>query len=212
MPSQIQVSAILLVASVVWGAALMASGTPVGAAFFKPLSTVSGALVLALSAFDVWLWRVPALQGWFVRRPFLWGTWRAEFRSNWVDPTTGERIPPKVGYMLVRQTYRKIRLRLMTDESTSELLVDDLVVDPDGTFRVFAVYRNESKLEVRERSPIHYGALALTVQGSPVQALVGFYWTDRNTRGDIEITGRVESYYDSFSEAHRMLTTESAQT
>jgi hypothetical protein len=36
MPSQIQVSALLLVASVVWGVALMASGTPVGAAFFKP--------------------------------------------------------------------------------------------------------------------------------------------------------------------------------
>jgi len=66
---------------------------------------------------------------------------------------------------------------------------------------VFAVYRNESKLEVRDRSPIHYGALALTVQGTPAQSLVGFYWTDRNTRGDIELNGRVEGYYDSYAEA-----------
>jgi hypothetical protein len=205
VPSQIQVSALLLVASVVWGVALLASGTPVGAAFFKPLSTVSGALVLALSAFDLWLWRVPVLQGWFVRRPYLWGTWRVVFRSNWVDPTTGQVISPRIGYMLVRQTFSSIRMRLMTDESTSELLVDDIVIDPDGTFRVFAVYRNESKLEVRERSPIHYGALALTVQGSPAQALVGFYWTDRNTRGDIELTKRVEAYHDSYTEARRVL-------
>jgi len=107
--------------------------------------------------------------------------------------------------MLVRQTYSRIAMRLMTDESTSELLVDNIAVDADGTFRVFAVYRNESKIEVRDRSPIHYGALALTVQGSPAESLVGFYWTDRNTRGDIELTGRVTGYYDSYAQAKKVV-------
>lgn len=201
MPSRIHVSALLLFASTVWGLMLIAGGVALPPGAFGPFSVVVGALVFALSIFDVWLWRVPVLQGWFVRRPVLHGTWRVTFHSDWIDPATQQRIAPKVGYMAVRQTYTSLSMKLMTDESTSSLVAEGLSVLPDGTFKVFAVYRNESRIAVRDRSPIHYGAFALDVQGSPAARMEGAYWTDRNTRGDMVLSDRRKQVVDSYTEA-----------
>lgn len=105
MFQRIHVSAMLLFAAAVWGVALMLSGLPSTGEYLRPFSVVVGSLVVALSLFDLWLWRVPVLRGWFVRRPHLWGTWRVTFQSSWVDPATGTPIGPRNGYMVVRQTY-----------------------------------------------------------------------------------------------------------
>ena len=75
----------------------------------------------------------------------------------------------------------------------------------DGTYRLAAVYRNEPKLSVRDRSPIHYGAFVLDVQGDPAKDLVGHYWTDRNTRGEVRTLARHGSIASSFKEARTLL-------
>jgi len=201
MPSRIHVSALLLFASTVWGLTLMAGGISLPTGAFGPFSIVVGTLVFALSVFDLWLWRVPILQGWFVKRPALYGTWKVTFHSDWVDSATQQRIAPKVGYMAVRQTYSSLSMRLMTEESTSSLVAEGVSLMPDGTFKVFAVYRNESRIAVRDRSPIHYGAFALDVQGTPVGRMEGAYWTDRNTRGDMVLSDRRTQMFDSYSDA-----------
>jgi SMODS-associating 2TM, beta-strand rich effector domain len=193
MPSDIQVNALVLAVAALWGLLLVLQGLVVDAAWFKPFSTVVGAVVLLLAAFDNWLWRVPALQGWFVKRPHLWGTWRVTLKSTWTDPATGQEVAPITGFMLVRQTYSTVTMTLFTAESSSVFVADELALDTDGRFAVFAVYRNEPKAAVRHRSPIHYGAMKLVVQGSDPSAMTtieGVYWTDRLTRGDIVMTER----------------------
>lgn len=195
---RIHLSAFLLALAAVWGVLLMLQGIAVTPEFLKPLSPVVGFGLLLLTAFDLWLWRVPVLHGWFVKRPRLWGTWKVTFQSNWIDRATKKGVGPIEGFMVVRQTYSRISMRMMTAESTSQLLVDDLVLSADGTFRIFAVYQNEPKIAVRDRSPVHYGGLALTVQGSPATSMEGFYWTDRCTRGDIVLKDRRKEAYDSY--------------
>jgi hypothetical protein len=202
MPSRVHVSALVLFATTVWGVVLITWGVTIPAGAFGPFSIVVGALVIALSVFDLWLWRVPILQGWFVKRPVLQGTWRVAFKSEWVDPITHQRIAPKVGYMAVRQTFSSLSMRLMTDESTSSLVAEGIALAPDGTFKVFAVYRNESRIAVRDRSPIHYGAFALDVHGTPAASMEGVYWTDRNTRGDMVLSERRKRVVDNYSDAH----------
>ena len=174
MIPRIHLSTILLLAAFIWGVLLMvAGGVAVSISWLRYLSTVTGALLFLLGAFDVWLWRLPFLQGWFVRRPSIGGTWRTVVRSNWIDPSTGERIEPVEGYMAIRQTYSSLSLRLMTSESASELIGSEIVSFPDGTFRITGVYRNEPKQLIRDRSPIHNGAILLTVIGRPATALKG---------------------------------------
>lgn len=201
MPTRLHVSALLGFVALAWAAGLVVSGFNVPLAFLGPFNMVTGMTVAALALFDNWLWRVPALQGWFVKRPNLNGTWRVQFQSDWVDPATGRGVPPKTAYMVVRQTFSTLSMRLMTDESVSALVAEGIVLSPEGTFKVFAVYRNESKIQVRDRSPIHYGAFVLDVQDVPIEQLAGFYWTDRKTRGDMTLADRRPEQCGSFESA-----------
>jgi hypothetical protein len=106
--------------------------------------------------------------------------------------------------MVIRQTFTTLSMRLMTAESTSSLVAEGMNVSPEGTFKVFAVYRNEPRIQVRDRSPIHYGSFVLDVQGSPADTLEGFYWTDRKTRGDLVLADRRDDRCGSFESARKL--------
>lgn len=58
---------------------------------------------------------------------------------------------------------------------------------------------------MRDRSPIHYGAIVLDVQGDPVKDLVGYYWTERSTRGELRSLARHVTIASSFDEARLLL-------
>lgn len=163
-----------------------------------------------LVAFDLWAWRLRFLHGWFVPRPDLRGTWRVELQSDWKDPATDEGIGPIVAYLVVRQTFSMLSVRMLTAESASELVAAEINKASDGTYRLAAVYRNEPNLSVRARSPIHYGAIVLDVQGDPVKDLAGYYWTDRNSRGELRTLARNDSIAASFKEAQNLLPAGSA--
>ena len=203
MISKTHLSTILFLAAMAWGILLVITGVTVSISWLKYLSTVTGILLLLLGAFDLWLWRLPFLQGWFVKHPVIRGTWRVVMRSNWVDPSTGKVIEPIVGFMVVRQNYSSLSLRLLTSWSSSELIGAAIVSNSDGTASITGVYRNEPRQSIRQRSPIHYGALLLHVIGSPVTGLTGHYWTDRNTAGEIELSNRRSEIYHSFETAEQ---------
>jgi hypothetical protein len=205
MLSRLHLSAILLVAAAIWGGLLLYQGVAVEGSWFHPFSGVVGALVLLLAAFDLWAWRLRILHGWFVPRPDLRGTWRVELQSNWKDPTTDKVVGPIVAYLVVRQTFSTLSVRMLTAESSSELIAAEINKATDGTYRLVAVYRNEPKLSVRDRSPIHHGAIVLDVQGDPVNELAGYYWTDRNSRGELRTLARHDAIAGSFKEAIALL-------
>ena len=204
MIERLHLSAIILTAAVVWGVLLLLQGVPVSPSWFQPFSKVVGALMILLAAFDLWLWRLPFLQGWMVKRPNLSGTWRAEVRSEWVDPDTGQRKVPIAGFMVIRQTFSTLSLCQITAESRSELLGAEIVRGGDGTYQVFGVYRNEPRLSVRHRSEIHYGALELRVAGSPPERIEGHYWTDRDTAGELSLSDRMSKHAHDMTSAQRL--------
>jgi hypothetical protein len=45
----------------------------------------------------------------------------------------------------------------------------------------------------------------LDVQGDPAKDLIGHYWTDRNTRGEVHTLARHGSIASSFKEARTLL-------
>lgn len=204
MIERLHLSVVLLVASVIWGILLIINGVAVDVSWLHHLSTVTGILLLLLAAFDIYLWRLAILHPWFVKRPVVDGTWRAEIRSSWKDPETKNQIDPVNGFMVIRQTFSKLSLRLITAESRSELLGAEIVRADDGTYRISGVYRNEPRISVRHRSQIHYGALTLQVSGTPVTQLEGHYWTDRNTTGEIFLSERRGEHVDNVDIARRL--------
>lgn len=204
MLNRLQVSALVVVFASLWGLSLFLQGFDVGPELLKPFQQVVGALVILLAAFEHLLWKVPVINGWLVKRPNIGGTWKATFQTSWKHPDTGVIPGPITAFMVVRQTFSDVNMTLLTKESSSHFVADELSIGPDGQFAVHGVYLNEPKASVRHRSPVHYGALKLSLQGSPVKTMEGVYWTDRLTRGDLRLEERrsrtVNSYEDGAKE------------
>ena len=198
--------------AVIWAVLLTLNDVNVQAALVKPFSGVVTGAVLALLIFDLFLWRIRWLQGWLVHRPDLRGTWKVELRSDWRDPAGGDPRGPIAAFLCVRQSYSKLSMRLLTAESSSELAGSEIVQAADGTFQIAAVYRNEPRLIVREKNPIHYGAILLVVRGTPPDSLSGHYWTDRKTRGEIVSLAQHRKLFDGFEEAARAFPSDTPRT
>lgn len=184
----------------IWAIVLLATGQHLSMGWLRPLSTVTSAVLLLGMAFELWLWKLPLLHGWFVKRPVIEGTWRAQLRSNWKD-ASGAAIPPIEGYVVIRQTLLNLSLRLMTKESASHLVGTEIVCALDGLYCVSGVYRNEPRYQDRTHSQIHFGALWLRVIDTPTQMLEGHYWTDRNTAGEMQLTEKRREKFQDFESA-----------
>ncbi len=195
------VKAIIYTAVAIWAVVLLVSGQKLSSDLLRPLSTVTSLVVLLSIAFELWLWKLPLVHDWLVKRPVIEGTWRAELRSNWKDPS-GVTIAPVEGFVVIRQTFLNLSLRLLTKESSSHLLGTEIVCSVDGLYCVSGVYRNEPRYEDRSHSPIHYGAVWLQVINMPTQMLQGHYWTDRNTAGEMRLTERQKKKFQDFQSAH----------
>jgi hypothetical protein len=200
MKPETAVKAILYVAVAAWAVVLFASGQQMSSDALRPLSTVTTVVVFAVMAFDLWLWKWRVFHGWLVKRPVIDGTWKAELRTNWV-PAAGGEVPPIEAYVVVRQTLSNLSIRLMTAESSSTLVGNEIVCAADGLYCVSGVYRNEPRLQFRERSPIHYGAVWLEVITTPSEAMQGQYWTDRNTAGQMSLSQHQSVKFQDFKAA-----------
>jgi hypothetical protein len=164
---------------------------------------VSAASLLFV-AFDWYLWRAPVISR-FVKRPFVGGTWRGRLESHWIDPATGQRVAPDPEvYLIVRQTFWTTSVRLLTRESRSHSIVASIDDNRDGTFALCAIYRNTPRAAVRQRSPIHHGAVMLDISGDPPDCLEGFYWTDRTTMGELDLRLRFKKHVNDYSNAQRL--------
>jgi hypothetical protein len=199
--SKIHLSVLVWAIAGLWVLSLALDGTQVSTGLFKPCSTVVTVLGLLLLAFDKWLWRFRLLHPWFVDRPYIRGTWKGQLTSQWVDPKTNQPLGPIEVYLVVRQTFSSIHLRLITRQSSSESLANNIPKEPDGVYTIASIYRNTPKIPNRVISEIHHGGVILQVLGDPVHALEGHYWTDRGTLGELRFVEKSETLYFDFDSA-----------
>src|SRR3989339_620080 len=157
--SRLHITVFLGLAVITWGLVLLVSGTPVGKEHIAPFSVVVSILVFLGLAFEQILWRQPWLHGWFVKRPDLRGTWRVELKSGWTDPQTVEETVLIICYMGVEQTLSKLQMHLMTLESESWLIAENIRLSPCGKgYQVAGIYTNKPQMHLRgDRSEIHQG-------------------------------------------------------
>jgi hypothetical protein len=170
------------------------------------LDYYSLAVLVATVVFFLWdkfLWRRGLPQRMGLAPRDVSGTWRGTLASFWEDPSTGERIPPKTAYLVVRQTARTVSAVLLTDESKSASSLAT-VGGPEGIASLDYMYTNWPRGRVDHRSRAHRGSASLSVTGLPVTRLQGEYWTDRNTRGELDFASRRTEKADDFDEAGRL--------
>lgn len=80
-----------------------------------------------------------------------------------------------------------------------------------GAFWLEAVGHSQASLKETASPDLHWFWWLLVCLQVPFRKqgpsrLEGHYWTDRNTRGSMELTGRVREYYESYQDAHKFFT------
>lgn len=200
-PSRIFVQALVLVVAGVYLVSYLIRGLPTSE-LFAPIGAAGAAASLFVLAFDHFLWRIPRIGRKLSKRPDMRGTWRGRLASNWKNPDTGQRIDPDPEvYLVVRQTFWSVTANLITKESKSCSTTATIEDDGCGQYQFVAQYRNTPRASVRDRSEVHHGSFKLDIGGEPVDRLEGYYWTDRNTMGELEFDRRSGKAVDSFSHA-----------
>jgi hypothetical protein len=135
--------------------------------------------------FDRWAWRQPGICR-LTSRPVLHGSWHGEIASNWIDPTTKKRIDPDADvFLVIRQRFWSVSVRLLTNESSSSSLSAELTASNDGVCQLLYIYVNHPRAEVGHRSKPHYGAVVLTAPRNRNDGIEGQYFTGRQTTGDM---------------------------
>ena len=191
LSARASISALLIIASVVWAASLWALGVELIWKHAIPYSLTLTTVTSTWWFFDKHLWKFwPGRL--LVRRVDISGTWYVELQSTYL-------VEPVVGYAAIRQTLTTLSIRLMTEQSESYLIANSFNVHDDGTTNIYGVYQSDPIIHRRSRvSEIHYGSFKYKVVDRPVSELEGHYWTDRNTNGSVRLSCRKRKYYDSF--------------
>jgi hypothetical protein len=163
----------------------------------------SAAVIVAILVFAVWeywLWRQPFMQG-LPRVPRrIDGTWAGTLTSLWTDPATDRRPDVKRVFLVARQTASRVTVVLLTEESTSRSSIARLSRDEMGLSLAY-MYSNRPESRVEHRSTMHNGSAFVEISGSPASQIRGRYWTDRYTRGELDLPERRMRAAASFREA-----------
>jgi hypothetical protein len=137
--------------------------------------------------------------------PDVRGTWKAELNSFWIDPKTGKQRGKIEVYLVFRQTFSSLDIRLFSAESSSVSLSASVVTDGEGVHTVATTYRNEPSLAHLPHSPISQGGMFLNVRGEKVvKQIDGKYWTDRQSMGEIKMTERSPKIAGGFDDARSL--------
>lgn len=170
---------------------------------FYTLSVILAIIGALVWIFYRWAWAWPGF-GHVFKRPDLRGTWAGVIRSEWINPATGQKIGPIDSYLVIRQSFGAIHIRLLSAESSSITQTAALTRESDGAITLNGAYRNDPKNSIRGRSAIHHGGLVLRVGGPPPVSMSGHYWTDRNTKGELEFRLLDRRCTDDFKTAQDM--------
>ena len=196
------VSALLIIAIVVWGGFLWVLGIELTWEHAQPYSLTLAAITSCLWLFDRYIWRIWPVHK-FVKRPDLNGTWRVSLQSSYKAPGSEEPVAAVDGFAVIRQTFSSMSIRLMTEQAESFLVASSFDIQTDGTTFVYGAYQSDPSIHLRSGiSEIHYGSFRYKVIGRPPTQLSGHYWTDRNTNGSITLADRRYAYFDGYKEAH----------
>lgn len=156
--------------------------------FFSLAPKVVSIDLLFIAIFVKWGWKIKIFRDWLVPFPDLNGSWIGFLYSDWKNPSTGEKPPPIPVMLTVNQSFFHVSCVMRTGEMESSSYSEGFSIDPDRQIKSVAYsYTSKPRLSLNERSIPHDGTAVLQIIEIPKQKLVGRYWTERLTKGEIKL-------------------------
>lgn len=183
--------AITVVSAMAWFILAWISGVDLSAAkdFFGLIPKVVTIDLMAIFIFTQWGWKLKCFRTWLVPFPNLHGSWTGSIYSDWVNPETGEPVPPIPVMLTVNQTFSHISCMMHTGEMKSYSVAEGFNIDREKQIKQLAyIYTSKPRITLNQRSLPHDGAMVFDIIESPACKLTGRYWTERKTKGEIILT------------------------
>ena len=134
------------------------------------------------------------------------GLWKGTIESTWINPGTGTRVGPIEATFSVVQNDVDLSCTMRTLEMTSYSQRENLTFDKRLNEVILNYqYFSYPITSVRDRSPIHQGTMNFVLEVGMNRRLVGSYYTDRNTQGEIElnfISKNIQANQKEFTKDH----------
>ena len=131
-----------------------------------------GVAAIIMVCYEKWIWRVDPL----VKIPYIAGKYKGSIKS-----TYNQEI--KEASLIIKQSLLSVEVTLNTDESESRSIsgsVEEVLGKPELIY----TYLNEPTVKAKDKSSIHHGTATFII--SDKRHLIGQYYTDRNTAGDMD--------------------------
>ena len=205
MISRLTASLIVAVVVAVFAIGIWMAGDVPRTAWLRFYSMAVLGVMAVLAVWEHLLWRLPSIQKMPKVPRDIRGTWRGFLMSTWTG-ANGTQVPPKHAYLVARQTASTVSVVLLTDESGSESTLARVTTD-SAFVSLDYMYLNEPDEHVRDRSKMHHGSASLVVSGSPATRIRGGYWTNRDTRGELDFTVRIPTLVEDYKDAVRAFET-----
>lgn len=151
------------------------------------LMTTSGVIVyFGRIIYFKWFWKMKPF--YFAHKtPVLAGEWTGKLVSDYRQKETVKPIEKDIKVIINQPNISEVFVKQITDESYSKSYADSIEVDEHNDVLLTYSYLNEPNADVRHRSEISFGSVRLTMDTKDSDKLKGNYWTDRKTRGRIEL-------------------------
>lgn len=154
--------------------------------FFGLVPKVVSIDLLVIAVFAKWGWKLKVFRGWLVPFPNLNGSWVGLIYSDSKNPETGEKPSPIPVMLTVNQSFFHVSYMMRTSEMESYSYSEGFLIDPDRQIKNIAYsYTSKPRLSLNERSTTHDGTAVFQIIEKPKQKLVGRFWTERLTKGEI---------------------------
>ncbi|MDK9850632.1 Cap15 family cyclic dinucleotide receptor domain-containing protein [Staphylococcus equorum] len=151
-------------------------------------STSGLVILLKKMLFEKYLFKnFPFLfNGWLTYIPYLEGEWNVEICSEYIDPEINEKIKPINKTANIKHDFNDIKISVDTDKSYSNSFVTSVQKDNANNYYLYYIYDNDVNRD-RQNNRSHKGAVKLRIKNKDGKIqLSGYYWTDRQTEGEIK--------------------------
>jgi SMODS-associating 2TM, beta-strand rich effector domain len=188
------------VVTFVWSGVIAVNGLHLSSTWSKVVSIIPIALVLAFAAWDKWLWRLPPFI-FIAGRPDLNGTWLGSFDAQWLDANQKLNESTEPVALVMEQSFTSLSVTLVAERSTSYSILSSIRHLESGEYRISYEYANTPFVKFRQQLPAHNGSTELKVSQPRASRLTGEYWTNRLSRGALDLTWISKRRASSLAEA-----------
>jgi hypothetical protein len=188
------------IVTLAWSVIIAVNGLHLSSTWSKIVSVIPLVLVLAFAAWDKWLWRVQPFI-YFAGRPDLNGTWLGEFDAEWLDANQQLNTSTGPAMLAIKQSFTTLSITLIAERSASYSVLSNVRLLDSGEYRINYQYANAPLVKFRQQMPAHDGSAELKISKPRSAKLTGEYWTNRLSRGSLDLTWISKQRASSLAEA-----------